>query len=237
MWSVILKLDQNVIYGDTDSIKGQFNSEQLEVINQYNNEVRNRYKAVVEYFNDAEITIDDFEPKTQDGTVKELGFFDFEEPCVYFKTLGSKCYFSVTKTSRGYEAHATVSGISKINVEKKVLSISNVPHHLDDDTVVIDSTDTRDLLQIMEVFKSGIMWECDESGKSIAYYLDDMKPAKWIDRDGNEYVSTDKDKFGICIKPTVAHIGVDYTLGVFCSAVSDELDINRWGRKSSLLEE
>ena len=236
LWSVILKLDKNVIYGDTDSIKGQFNSEQLEVINEYNNEVRNRYKAVVEYFNDDEITIDDFEPKTQAGTVKELGFFDFEEPCVYFKTLGSKCYFSITKTSRGYEAHATVSGISKLNVEKKVLSLSNVPHHLDDDTVVIDSTNKGDLLQIMKMFKNDIMLECDESGKNIAYYLDDMQPAKWIDRDGNEYVSTDKDKFGICIKPTEAHIGVNYTSGVFSTNASGELDINRWGRKSSLLE-
>lgn len=236
LWSVILKLDKNVIYGDTDSIKGQFNSEQLEVINEYNNEVRNRYKAVVEYFNDDEITIDDFEPKTQAGTVKELGFFDFEEPCVYFKTLGSKCYFSITKTSRGYEAHATVSGISKLNVEKKVLSLSNVPHHLDDDTVIIDSTNKGDLLQIMKMFKNDIMLECDESGKNIAYYLDDMQPAKWIDRDGNEYVSTDKDKFGICIKPTEAHIGVNYTSGVFSTNASGELDINRWGRKSSLLE-
>lgn len=236
LWSVILKLDKNVIYGDTDSIKGQFNSEQLEVINEYNNEVRNRYKAVVEYFNDDEITIDDFEPKTQAGTVKELGFFDFEEPCVYFKTLGSKCYFSITKTNRGYEAHATVSGISKLNVEKKVLSLSNVPHHLEDDTVIIDSTNKGDLLQIMKMFKNDIMLECDESGKNIAYYLDDMKPATWIDRDGNEYVSTDKDKFGICIKPTVASIGVSYTSGVFSTNASGELDINRWGRKSSLLE-
>ena len=89
LWELILQLDERVVYGDTDSLKGPFTREDVEIINDYNDWIELRQSEVI---NHLRLFPNAFTPKTPKGVVKSLGVFEEEEPWLEFKTLGAKRY-------------------------------------------------------------------------------------------------------------------------------------------------
>ena len=174
LWQAILYMDERVVYGDTDSIKGVFNDDDMLWVEQFNNNILKDASEVCKFYN---MPLELFTPKTPKGDCKELGFFDREDDCTDFKTLGAKRY--VTKEwnakKEQYEIHTTIAGLPKKAGTSK---ISNV-----------------------EDFVPGTIWNSKESLKLTSTY-NDNQPSKqiWKDLNGVEYISS--DKFGINLRPT-----------------------------------
>lgn len=102
----ILKIDENVIYCDTDSIKF-LNYENYENwINEYNKNCINEINKALSYY---EINLNLAKPKTIKGIEKPLGVWDFEGIYNKFKTLGAKRY----AYEENEKFNITVSGLNK----------------------------------------------------------------------------------------------------------------------------
>lgn len=128
LWSLILDLDEHVIYGDTDSLKGLFDEVDLMVIKKYNENVDRYVKLVCE---SCGLNKEDFAPKTPKGVRKPLGYFDREADCVEFKTLGAKRYCYKTEDN---EIHVTVAGLPKDAGPAKIKNVKDFTEDLVFDT-------------------------------------------------------------------------------------------------------
>lgn len=193
LWSLILKLDEHVIYGDTDSLKGIFDSKDIEIIEAYNISVRKRQEDVAKIL-DFDVNL--YRPRMSKKVVKEngeevylpgegervcLGNFDEEHMCAEFKTLGAKRYCVKYKEKNKKTGNVedviecTIAGLPKKSGVKIIKDID------------------RD-------FNDFTLWNTTESDKKIAKYEDNMPNVKWVDSYRNIYES--KDKFGVIITPT-----------------------------------
>lgn len=102
----ILKINDDVIYCDTDSIKF-LNYENYENwINKYNKNCIDEINKTLNYY---EINLSLAKPKTIKGTEKPLGVWDFEGIYTKFKTLGAKRY----AYEQDGKFNITVSGLNK----------------------------------------------------------------------------------------------------------------------------
>jgi hypothetical protein len=113
LFNNILKLDHDVIYYDTDSIKG-IGDAVYQVVNDYNNTVEEKIK---ESSRVNKIPIELYKPKDIKGIMHPIGYFENEtENGLYtrFKTLGSKKYMYETPDG---EKHLTMSGVRKSAVK------------------------------------------------------------------------------------------------------------------------
>ena len=185
------KMDRDVIYCDTDSLKFRNREQHQDIFLSYNNEMIEKYKSVCERYDELELK--DFMPADTKGVLHPIGFFEFDG--LYqdtkgdgsFKTLGAKkyCY------RENGELHITVAGVSKKGV-----------------TALKDN---------MNNFVKGMKWGYDTSGKQTHFYrekhlvngaiVDDcMSPFTFEDIDGNVYTSN--YRWGIVLMPTT------YTLGL-----------------------
>lgn len=173
LWDAILELDFRTVYCDTDSIKGIFTDEDLDWFNNYNNKIWKQCEKVAKIRN---IDINLYRPSTPKGVVKEIGFFDREEDYIEFKTLGAKRYCALVHNYEDNidEIHTTIAGLPK---DAGVIKIKNV-----------------------EDFDDGLVWDCEESGKLVSYYNDKQPVAKWVDENGDEYIS--HDGYGLNLMPT-----------------------------------
>jgi hypothetical protein len=89
LFRTMMKLDQDVVYYDTDSIKG-VGSKVIEVVEEYNRKVD---REVEKYSKIHDIPIEDFRPLKPNGEPAPIGYFDCEtKEGLYkeFKTLGAK---------------------------------------------------------------------------------------------------------------------------------------------------
>ena len=105
----IIKLDEYVIYGDTDSIKVREGFDK-KVIEDYNNFVMNKlYQAS----SDLNIPIEKFMPEDSKGIKRPLGLFDYEDDkfALEFITQGAKKYAYIDDKHK--EIHITISGVPK----------------------------------------------------------------------------------------------------------------------------
>ena len=107
LWEAIFEFDEDYIYADTDSIKGQCFDKHLDFFKRYNHDVMSQLALMCNYHN---IPFDMVQPLTKKGERKMIGLWDIEEPYEYFKTLGAKRYMYVHKSG---EINMTVSGVNK----------------------------------------------------------------------------------------------------------------------------
>lgn len=84
LWKGILKIDFDVVYCDTDSIK--YVGDYEEFFNDYNKEIINKLCVSVTTRINKELLF----PKDSDGKVQTLGVWDLEKPYKRFKTMGAK---------------------------------------------------------------------------------------------------------------------------------------------------
>lgn len=105
IWDFILHFDDKVWYIDTDSIKGDFNDDDIDWVNNYNKwveDVENRVAREVGFDPDL------YCPVTAKGKKKRLGIMEREEDCS-FKTLGAKRYVA----KHGDSMDCTIAGLPK----------------------------------------------------------------------------------------------------------------------------
>jgi hypothetical protein len=103
LWDNILKIDRDLVYADTDSIK--FVGDHMDVINAYNKKIIKKLRAACK---DNGIDPALLSPADAAGVQHHLGIFDNDGNYEQFVTLGAKKYATVT----GGELHITVSGVN-----------------------------------------------------------------------------------------------------------------------------
>jgi hypothetical protein len=106
LWSMIKKIDHDVIYCDTDSIKYIHDHDDL--FNEYNEEIRAKLATACAYH---KINAGMLHPADTKGIEHPLGIFDTEEDYKQFVTLGAKKYAFIHVNSN--EIGITVSGVQK----------------------------------------------------------------------------------------------------------------------------
>ena len=105
----VVPLDHDVIYYDTDSVKGK-GDKVYSVVEKYNNMVLQKIDEIAKEYN---IDISYFKPKDNKGVEHPIGVFEDETATgrmQKLKTLGAKKYFYVDHEGKN---HITVSGVSK----------------------------------------------------------------------------------------------------------------------------
>ena len=110
VFSNILKIDTDMIYCDTDSIK--YVGDHEDIFEAYNNSVIESYKELIKKY--PEFTLDDFMPEDENGIKRPIGFFEDDGKYTEFVTCGSKryCY----RDEKGL--HITISGVKKEGVTR-----------------------------------------------------------------------------------------------------------------------
>ena len=101
----VMKLDEYVIYCDTDSIKLAKGYDK-KVIEKYNHTVKNRLEFTSRKLN---IPLENFSPKDNKGKVHMLGLFEYEGNYQEFITQGAKKY----AVKEDNEIKITVAGVPK----------------------------------------------------------------------------------------------------------------------------
>lgn len=179
LWDAIEHFDTKTVYCDTDSIKGLFDDNDMKWFDAYNANILKLCGDVANHYN---IPMSMFTPKTPSGKSKEIGFFDREDDCEEFKTLGAKRYVD---TVNG-EIQCTIAGLPKSAGVAKIKSVDD--------------------------FNDGIMWDTKESGKLISHYNDCQPICTWIDRDGNSYISYDQYGLNLQPSTFDMKLGEDYAM-------------------------
>lgn len=118
LWSGILAFETDYIYSDTDSIKVLNYDDHQEYIERYNNNVIEKHKRCLNYYN---LDLSKLEQRTSKGELSIMGLWDFDGYYPMFKTLGAKRYL----TFDGEEMQMTVAGLSKKDGLKYLQEISD----------------------------------------------------------------------------------------------------------------
>jgi hypothetical protein len=186
----VVKLDDYVVYCDTDSMKliGGYDKK---VIDDYNTFVINKLKYVSKLL---DIPYSKFSPADSKGEKHILGIFDNDGKYEEFITQGAKKY-------------AYTKWISK----DKIKSDSNVQEIKGDKAKVLEITvagvpKSGALgLKNLSDFKDSFVFEYKYTNKNLLMYCENQEEEIIKDYQGNEYNVTDKS--GCCIVPNT------YTLG------------------------
>jgi hypothetical protein len=117
--STIIKLGNDYVYSDTDSIKFLNVEKNTPIFESYNQSVVDKLKKVS---NERNIDFELFQPKNKKGKSKLIGIFDFEGLYNGFKTLGAKRYIY---TDSNNEYHITVAGVNKKTGVKMIHSFDD----------------------------------------------------------------------------------------------------------------
>lgn len=176
--SNLIKLDQYVLYADTDSLKvfGDYNKK---VIDDYNEGVKRKIEKVCK---ELDIDINKFKPKDKKGREHMLGLFENEtkEGCLHtydkFITQGAKKYAYIDSEDK--KIHITVSGVPK----KGAKALKN-----------------------LEDFNDDFVFRYEDTGKNLLIYNDDQEDFYLEDYQGN--VEKVSQKYGCCLVPTTYVLG------------------------------
>lgn len=122
VYMTLLKIDSDVCYCDTDSIK--YVGKHDDIFEAYNKQVYDKYREVIKHFR-GEFTIDDFTPKDREGVKHPIGVFEFDGFYSEAKFLGAKKYCF----REDGDLHITVAGVSKKGVTALNDDINNFKKH------------------------------------------------------------------------------------------------------------
>lgn len=159
----VIKLDSEVIYCDTDSIKVTKYAN-LKVIEDYNKKVVEKIERVSDML---KIDISKYKPKDKDGIEHLLGVFDHDASYKKFITLGAKKYAFIKKNKK--------TGNDEIGI-----TVAGVPKK------------AKDALKRLEDFKDDYLFRYEDTGKMLIDYNDNQEPIELEDYNGVKYLVTDK---------------------------------------------
>ena len=189
LFSGIVEFGSDYVYSDTDSIKGRNAEKHIEYIQRYNEMIRKRLLAAVQYHH---LPPESIEPKTKDGVVKTLGVWDFDGHYSRFKTLGAKRYLvqysedSRNKKSERGKIVLTVAGLNKQEC---------VPYLCRGWANRI--ADRKEINNPFDNFNSQMVIPKEYTGKNIHYYIDVPRRGKMRDYTG--LVAEWEEKSAICL--------------------------------------
>lgn len=152
----LLKLDEYVLYADTDSLKLKEGYDKS-IIDNYNEFVKNKIKYVSEVL---KIPFEKFAPEDIKGKQRMLGLFDDDGHYDEFITQGAKKY----AVKVGDEIHITVSGVPKSGAKSLKGDLNNFRNNL-----VFEFKDTGKNLLIYTEGQEPVVIE-DYQGNSITSY-------------------------------------------------------------------
>lgn len=202
LWELICALDKHVIYGDTDSLKGRFDANDLDKIDQYNRRVDARVQAVC--------TARNIDPSLYIGTKpngkqKHLGYFADDMDATEFRTLGAKRYCYIDRSTG--KLKVVLAGVPKNAGSRKILQLWEQSGRQGSPVDFFDADNPE------------LKWSARESDKKIHYYFDDQPPTDWIDYEGRHYHS--EDRYGIALDQTEFSLSIDQDFYLLSQLVDD----------------
>ena len=186
----VIKLDEYVIYCDTDSMKLK-QGYNKNVIEEYNNFVHKKIDYVSKTL---EIPIEKFSPKDVFGKRHILGVFDSDGNYYEFITQGAKKY-AITKWIKKEKIKDNMNVI-KIENEKALvleITVAGVPKQ--------GSKALKDLSE----FKDNFVFNFKDTNKNLVIYCENQKEFCLTDYQGKCYNVNDES--GCCIVPTTYVLG------------------------------
>lgn len=167
LFSEIVKLGDDYVYSDTDSIKLLNYDKHADVFEASNARIIDLLETACEHHGFDKSII---HPKDKDGGVHTLGIWDDEGEYKQFKTLGAKRYMveELNKETQEWEINITVSGVKKTDA---------VPYLID--TYGEDG--------IFDAFTDGLTVPPGYCGKMVHTYIDETKVGHIRDYTGLEY--------------------------------------------------
>ena len=186
----VLKLDEYVVYCDTDSIKLAPGYDK-KVIEDYNNSVEKRIEFVS---NTLKININRYKPKDIKGVEHMLGVFDSDAHYEKFITQGAKKY-----------AYEYLKNIDKVKDSDNVIEVKDGIARIIGITVSGVPKSGAKALKDLNDFKDDFVFSYKDTNKNLLIYADDMKNIEVTDYLGNKYLV--KDKTGCCVVPTTYVLG------------------------------
>ena len=168
----IMKLDEYVVYADTDSIKVKEGYDK-NVITEYNEKVKKRIEFVS---NVLKIPMNRYAPKDIKGKERMLGLFDDDGHYEQFITQGAKKYavLEINPKTGEEEIHITVSGVPKSGAKCLAGDLDN--------------------------FRDDLVFTSDITNKNMLFYTEGQAPVEITDYLGNTF--TVDDPSGCCVVPT-----------------------------------
>ena len=188
----VMKLDDYVVYCDTDSIK-LVQGYDKNIIEKYNQTVRNRIGFISRQLN---IPLERFSPKDSKGKEHMLGLFEYEGTYKEFITQGAKKY-AVKELELNEETN---------ELEEKIkITVAGVPKG------------GAKALKDLKDFKDGFIFRYKDTNKNLLFYVDNQDDYLLTDYNGEEYLVTDRS--GCCLLPNSYTLGkaLDY-----CHLLSDD---------------
>lgn len=186
----VIKLDEYVVYCDTDSIKLKYGYDK-NIIDEYNNHVKKRIEHVSKTL---EIDIKRYAPCDVKGVSHMLGVFDKDAHYEKFITQGAKKY-----------AYEYLKDENKIKKDDNVIDIFNGKARVIGITVSGVPKRGAKALKKLSDFKDDFVFDFKDTNKNLLIYCEDMKPCNLIDYKGESYIVNDKS--GCCIIPTTYVLG------------------------------
>ena len=186
----VIKLDEYVVYCDTDSIK-LIKGYDKNVIDDYNVHVNKRIEYVSKTL---DIDIKRYAPVDVKGVSHMLGVFDKDAHYEKFITQGAKKY-----------AYEYLKDEKKIKKDDNVIEIKNGIARVIGITVSGVPKRGAKALKKLEDFKDDFVFDFKDTNKNLLIYCEEMNPFSLIDYLGNEYLVNDKS--GCCIVPTTYVLG------------------------------
>ena len=186
----VIKLDEYVIYCDTDSMKLK-QGYNKNVIEEYNNFVHKKIEYVSKTL---EIPIEKFSPKDVFGERHILGVFDSDGNYNEFITQGAKKY-AITKWIKKEKIKDNMN-IIKIENEKALvleITVAGVPKQ------------GAKALKDLSEFKDNFVFNFKDTNKNLVIYCEDQKEFCLTDYQGKCYNVNDES--GCCIVPTTYVLG------------------------------
>lgn len=189
----VVKLDEYVVYCDTDSMKLK-EGYNKKVIDDYNTFVVNKLKFVSKLL---DIPYEKFSPADSKGEQHILGVFDNDGKYDEFITQGAKKY-------------AYTKWIHK----DKIKSDSNVLEIKDDKAKVLEITvagvpKSGALgLKSLNEFRDDFVFDFKYTNKNLLMYCENQENCSIIDYEGNKYTVTDKSRllfssYNLCFRKSV----------------------------------
>lgn len=187
----LIKLDEYVLYSDTDSLKLR-NGFDINVIDNYNKYVEKKIKRVSE---DLNIPIKKFAPKDKKGVSHMLGVFEKDASYLEFKTMGAKKYAYIKyKDNEKIKKDDNVIEVGENKSKVLEITISGVPKN------------GAKAIKSLEDFKSNFIFRFEDTNKLTLIYSDNQFPVEMTDYLGNKKIVDDVS--GCCLLPATYELSM-----------------------------
>lgn len=222
LWENIIKMDDFVIYGDTDSLKYIGNHD--DVIEENNKQCRVEMEKFVNRARDylqKNGKLEEFETKYGAVDMEHLGVlgsFDLDGEYSEFRTLGAKKYayrYDLKYAQKMAEKKYKKTGdLKELEPDQRIhITVSGVNK----------SQGWKGLNDDMENFCDNMTFSYEHSGRLIRFYCDNQPDIDIKDFNGDVY-HLHNQKHGTCLQPTTYVLGLGDKKGLYKKHL-DEVDV------------